>query len=817
MLIGKSVRSAAVCAACLAALPALARAEDQGPRPAEASRGAPEIVVTAQRRDEDPRDVPMSLAVHGRADLADYRIATAERLVERTPGFTLARSFRGAPIFTLRGVGFNTANMSASSPVGFAQDDMTLAYPVLTEGLLFDLARVEVAKGPQGTLFGRNTTGGLVRLISAQPTDDPEGYLTLRGGGYRSYGAEGALSGPLGAGFSARIAVSARRADEGWQTSIRRDDRLGREDRTALRAILRWAPSADASVSVTANWWRDGSDTQAPQSVEMVPQGLIALGLGPADWAAGAAQLGLPADFMDQSFSPRSAGQADWASAPLPWPAGATPAPLHFRNDNDFRSLSVKAAIGLAPGLTLEAQAHHLILHRASVTDNSGWAYENAITSGRGRIASDSGELRIVGSGARVDWTVGAIRTVDRVSDADQSWNGTNSLLQLFRVTAAQAAAAGGADAATQAAALYGFRDYLNSTRQTVRSFAVYGQARYRLAPGLGLTFGLRHTRDRTSVAGCSRDSGDGSLAATMNAYYTYAATGLTSAVAPGGCTTFLADLSQGLVEDRLAEDNLSGRLAVDWRPAAGVLVYGSVARGFKAGTFPNIEGNFAVQYTPARQEELWSWEAGVKAEPLSWLTVDTAAFYSRYRDKQLFGAIADPIFGALNRVLNVPRSHVWGAEARVEAQPAGRLRIDGSVSFVRTRIDDYIGLDDDFAPRDFAGARFPYAPELQFVINARQGIALPGAWEGSAELTYRYTGPQWGEVSTDPRYRIKPAGMIDLGLALASPGAAWRLSLFIRNLTDRYTWNAVHRPSDSFLRYAAMPRTWDLALTRTF
>lgn len=798
----------------------------------DVSDGPPPILVTAQRRVERNADVPLSVATLPGQYLAHQRIQDIAALVAEVPGFTLARSLRGPPILTLRGMGFNSLNMSATSPVGIYVDEMAMAYPVMSEGLLFDLERVEVVKGPQGTLFGRNTTAGLVNAVTVRPQQQAGGFLTFSGGSYAGHGAQGAFGGALAGALSARFAFSLDRTGKGWQQSITREDRLGRKDRMAARLSLRWEPPGGSDWLLTGNWWQDRSDTPAPQAAEPYPQGLVALGLAPADWPAGLTLFGLPADFLAQSFPPAGAAQANWAATQLPWGGSTggrnfTPAPLGFARHNDFRAIALQGNVPLHGATQLQLRASHAVFRRNEVTDNSGWAYENIISRGLGRIESLSGEARIAGKHGALDWVIGAIHSVDRVRDVDQTWAGTMSVLQGLRAVAAQYALASGADAAAVEDALYGFRDYQNSTTQTARSLAVYGQAAYR--PGaVGLTAGLRYTRDLTRFAGCSRDLGDGSLAATMNAFYR--GSGIPSDIAPGGCITFLGDLgaaaasggtvpfpAQGLFEDRLAEENLSGRLAVDWRPAPGTMVYASAARGFKAGTFPNIEGNVATQYAPARQEEVWSLETGIKAQPARWLDLDAAVFWSDYRNKQALGSIPDIVFGSLLRVLNMPRSHVYGMEASARLRPARQTTLEASLSLLRTRVDRFEGLDDFGQMRDFAGASFLYAPRQQWTVRAAQGFALPAGWTGQAGLSARYSSRQQADLTGDPRFAIRPYHLVDGSLALRSPQGRYDLDLFVKNLTNAYYWHAVHLAADSFARFAAMPRTWGASITRRF
>lgn len=759
------------------------------------------------------------------------RIDSISTLTAQVPGFTLARSLRGPPILTLRGIGFNSQNMSATSPVGFYQDEMALPFPVMSEGVLFDLERVEVVKGPQGTLFGRNTTGGVVNVVAAKPVWHTEGYLALSGGSYQGYGAQGALAGPLGGTLAGRIAFTIDRADKGWQQSVSRGDRLGKKDRVAARLGLLWQPSPAVEMLLAGNWWRDRSDTQVPQSVEIYPFGLVGLGLSPPDWSAGAAMLGLPTDFLAQAFRPTRPTQADWAVAQLPWGGSSggrnfTPAPLDFRKDNRFCSLSLSGTFRLNETLTVRTLSGYAHFRRDEVTDNSGWAYENAITHGTGRITSLSQEVRLTGTHSHLNWVAGAIYSVDRVKEVDTAWAGTNSILQSLRVVAAQFAAANGADAAGVDDALYGFRDYQNATRQQARSFALFGQGDYRPISQIGFTLGMRYTRDRTVFSGCSRDLGDSALAATMNAFYN--GIGIPSGIPPGGCTTFLGDLSaavagggavpaQGVHHDRLIEDNLSGRIAIDWRVQDGLMLYASLARGYKSGTFPNIEGNVAVQYFPARQEKVTSLETGIKSRPMRWLTLDASAFYSDYRDKQMFGGIPDIIFGSLTRVLNIPRSHIFGLEGTVTARPTQTLLLESSAAYLRTRIDAFVGLDDYGTTRDFAGSAFMYAPRLQMNARAEQGFSLSAEWSGRAGLSCRYSSAQQADHLGEPRFRIRPHHVCDASVSIEVSGNRTQLDLFVKNLTNSYYWNAVHLQSDSVARFAEMPRTWGAKLTRRF
>ncbi|HEX5378802.1 MAG TPA: TonB-dependent receptor plug domain-containing protein, partial [Phenylobacterium sp.] len=138
----------------------------------EADSTVEAIVVTAQRREQALNNVGMSIQAFGADQLQALRVTNIQDLSAAVPSFTVSRSYQGVPTYTLRGIGFNTINMSATSTVGTYVDEVAYAYPMMNTGPVFDLQRVEVLKGPQGTLYGRNTTAGLINFVTRKPTNE---------------------------------------------------------------------------------------------------------------------------------------------------------------------------------------------------------------------------------------------------------------------------------------------------------------------------------------------------------------------------------------------------------------------------------------------------------------------------------------------------------------------------------------------------------------------------------------------------------------------------------------------------------------------
>src|ERR1700691_24706 len=156
-----------------------------------------EVVVTAQRRSQNVQDVPASITVFTPQQLADFRIEQTGDLAAYTPGLNVSTSQFGDPVFSLRGVGMNNANINQNPAVTEYINEVALPSVGLLGFSLFDLERVEVLKGPQGDLYGRNTTGGAINFITARPTQDFSAYVDVNYGNYNLTQIEAEVGGPV--------------------------------------------------------------------------------------------------------------------------------------------------------------------------------------------------------------------------------------------------------------------------------------------------------------------------------------------------------------------------------------------------------------------------------------------------------------------------------------------------------------------------------------------------------------------------------------------------------------------------------------------
>jgi iron complex outermembrane receptor protein len=232
-----------------------------------------EIVVTAQRRSENIQDVPAAITVFTPQQLAEFRIEQTGDLAAYTPGLYVSTSQFGDPVFSLRGVGMNNANTNQNPSVTEYINEVALPSVAMLGFQLFDLERVEVLKGPQGDLYGRNTTGGAINFITARPTQDFSSYVDVNYGNFNltEIGAE--IGGGVTDTLAVRLAGHAISRD-GWQTDVASNNlggytesKNGSIERQAARFSALWTPSDNFQALFVGDASFDNSEVPAYKSM----------------------------------------------------------------------------------------------------------------------------------------------------------------------------------------------------------------------------------------------------------------------------------------------------------------------------------------------------------------------------------------------------------------------------------------------------------------------------------------------------------------------------------------------------------------------
>ncbi|MET0988793.1 MAG: TonB-dependent receptor plug domain-containing protein, partial [Steroidobacteraceae bacterium] len=301
----------------------------------------------------------------------------------------------------MRGIGFNESSLGAKPNVSVYVDEVPLAFPIVTAGAALDLERVEILKGPQGTLFGQNSTGGAISYIAAKPTNQLEAGVNAEYGRFNEANLEGFVSGPFSDSVRGRIAVKSEQSD-GWQKSYTTGRKLGDKDKLSGRALLEWTPTDVLQAQLTLSGYRDQSDNQAAQHIAVTP-------LAPS-------RIGLIPDIVAYPLSPRDSRAADWGPDDS------------YGRDNDFYQGALRVDYSLPNDLVLTAISAYSEYDQTSTVDADGLTVQNLEYISAGDIRSFSQELRLAGViGERAHWIVGANYADDKVKQRDSGFNGYNT------------------------------------------------------------------------------------------------------------------------------------------------------------------------------------------------------------------------------------------------------------------------------------------------------------------------------------------------------------------------------------------------------
>lgn len=745
----------------------------QSEPPGAASRGSlEEVVVTAQKREQSVNDIGMSVAALTASQLESRNIDGAADLARIVPGFSFADTGVNAPVYSLRGVGYFDYSLAASPAVSVYVDEVPLAYPTMTLGAAFDLQRVEVLKGPQGTLFGQNSTGGLVNYIAQRPTHDFDAGVTLGYGRFNRTELEGHISGPLTDTLRARVAVQNVQSDA-WQKSLTRDDENGETDRTSARVLLDWDASENLVLKFNINGYVDQGQTQATQAIAITP-------LTPA---------GLRPEVRDAPMAPADARAADWSAT------------RDLARDDEFYQASLRAEWRIADTVELTSISAYSDLKTRTYIDRDGMVNDNSQYDLMGSIRGFTQELRVAGEAGRLKWLIGGTYSADETRENQSvSIESASNVQNTFGVK---------------------FSDASNRIRNDIETHALFVNGDWMLTDSLSLTTGARYTETSLDFRGCTALTEPAAIQAFTNiSVFFRDLLGLPPAqfIPANGCVTLGSDFLPVEPHKKLTEDNVSWRTALNWRVTDDVLAYVSASRGYKAGNSITVAGSGDAQYDPVTQERLTAYETGLKATLLERsMQLNAAAFYYDYRDKQARSKIVDPVFGPLQALVNIPRSHAYGAELELQWAPITGLTINLGSAYLNTQIDEFTGFAAIGNARDFSGQPFSFAPKWQHNLDVDYQWPLGDSLKAFVGGGLTHRSDSTSDFGSDPLFDIDAYTLVDVRAGVASADEKWRVWAWSQNLTDEYYWHSVIRVQDSIVRIAAIPRTYGVTLSYRF
>jgi iron complex outermembrane recepter protein len=436
------------------------------------------IVVTAEKREENINNVGMSIQAATGAQLTKLGITSTEDLAKIVPGFVVTPNYYGTVVYTIRGVGFQDTSLAGSPTVSVYQDQMPLPFSILTAGSTLDLQRVEVLKGPQGTLFGENATAGAINYIANKPTDTFEAGGDLSLGNFKTANFQGFVSGPIANGLDMRLAVQSNNSGA-WQNGYAQQagQETGGQDFLNGRLALQWKPTDKFRALLTFNGWEDkgynqvgqlyglagGRNHQMPTFLLNYPNAphndqaagwLSCVNVSPFDPIAGQ-QLGdqyltpinpdgspaagsitglvtpgsnlAPAGYTGANAESETNGTAGHTAAVL---QGAQPTNcIPMRRNNDFFSVNLRMDYELPNGMTATSLTQYLNFHRRAGVDGAGVPEQDYQSLQIGKIESIYQEGRLAGDWwGKGHWVVGGNYQYDNTYDHFlQTYNGSTA------------------------------------------------------------------------------------------------------------------------------------------------------------------------------------------------------------------------------------------------------------------------------------------------------------------------------------------------------------------------------------------------------
>jgi iron complex outermembrane recepter protein len=728
--------------------------------PANPSAQVEEVVVTARKREESIQDVPVAVSAFTGEQLEQQGIKTPADLAKTVPSLSTGFSQNGASTvtFVLRGQSASDVILTIDQAIGLYADGGYIPRPYGLNAAMVDLQSVEVLKGPQGTLYGRNTTGGAINLISRSPDyAGLHGYVTGEVGNHESYKFTGAVNVPLiDDTLAARIAYQYWSREGYGSSRVTSQDLGGDHDDNYVRGSLRWNPTPYAQVDLKADYVRLRQNGLLGSVRAYIPQALtnqqaaLELGLNPnvpanlitAQNALMAIAAQGNADLFTSDSSTIHREDIDHYSFNL---TGT----FDISDNAMFKSITTYRSLENTKQYDLDGTRFHIL---EIVTDVPNTVPVNYNLPQRPLVEDEfySQEFNVSGSSFsdRLKWLVGAYYSNEIGYDTTQNDFRLNTTLfggNTFLINFNQG------------------RDIKNE------SWAFFTQNDFSITDQLSITAGLRYTEETRDMVAANRRFDP------INNRWLCGVTG-----APAGSRVDEADCFVPLPQD--TSSGTSYLLSLNYKFNPDTLVYLRTARGFRGGGFqlrtPDLQN-----FQPEVAEDI---EIGLKTDLFDRrLRANLAYYKTDYSNKQESQIIPlPPPRGNATIITNAAAATIQGFEAELFARPIEALTLRLAASWIDGKYDTYPGAlrYAGGTPVDATGEKFAYPP-WTVALGARYELAIgPGELALQADWSWR-DGAQPTARLVDPAL---PASLTDELVALQS-GAGGRASLSLLNLRADY------------------------------
>lgn len=721
--------------------------------------GLEEVVVSAQKREQNQQQVPIAITAFDASEIKNLGLRDTVRLVEQSIGVTLYDT-GPSPFIKIRGIGADTLSEALESSVSFYQDEVYRPTLASQYQQLFDTERVEVLRGPQGTLYGRNSNAGLIHIYSARPTEELTGYVEGQAGSYGQFIVEGAVSGPIASSVRGRLSLKSN-TDKGYQENQGSGggSNFGRTNYQAMRGQLEFDAASNVLVRLIAAHSRQRNTASLYGFRGLVDES----GVNPCSAAAV-----LDADCY--AVSPNGPFRVGNQKAT----EGFSEREESDMEDNaDTSDLTGIVRWSISPALEFVSVTGYEQLKRSYQDDADGTDF--GLFSG-----TDSGGNPVFAQAAE-DFSLRA-----------------NTLSQEFRLL-------GSHDKSNWVAGVYYFNDKKRNVDSAVPDFSIlasadvdttsaaaFGQLDYQLSPALTLTGGLRYTYDNRRAE---------------------VSTPYGPAVSPGG-SAFETFSTGG--------NYWTYRLGLQWHINDDTMLYANHSTGVKSGEFNVTLVSSADQAAPVGEERISSFETGIKWTFMQGKgRLNGALFYNQLKDYQTTVYETPPGGGlAASKFRNIDDVDVSGLEVELQMTPVNNLVFSIAAISLHSKVkSDEQVVSGPLLPPGFSGGtvypldgnELTQAPRLALNGYVNYDIPTDSAGTFSATADFNWQDEVYLSVANDP-YNVQEAyGLLNLRAGWQSPNARYYAQLFVENVTNAFYTSSSFSPEgfDRAVLIMGKPRTY--------
>ena len=757
---------------------------------AQNSMALEEVVVVAQKRAQSLQDVPIAVQALSADMLKQNGITTLSDISTITPGFKMADSQGVANVTALRGVNSFAFGFGLEESVPLYLDGVYLGNGFDMLGDLLDIRQIEILKGPQGTLFGRNASAGAVNVITNPPTNDFEATVGVGAGNYNLYTTRGLVNVPIiedvlmvRGGFSTRNR-------NGWQTNVITEKEDGFEqDRSAGFVRALWVASDSLDIEYSGDYSRQ-KDHSGYLSVNTVRT--FQSVWNQAD----------PASFYDGGNEKAASGNEgvsiSAAGGALQIPLAPAEATKDIIQDRKIIGNAFKATWDMNEDMTLTAITSYRKADTKTGFDADGGNFGLVNSWSTGTTKEFNQEFRLNVAWDSVDWMTGVNYYNQDRSQKDTTY--LSSLLSLQRV---------GLSAQD-----------LNITETSAgdnetEAYSVFGDATWHLTDALNLTAGLRYSYDEKTFK--LNDSNNDTFMDNGLVYPNY---------------DQLPDPSTHSWDDNW--DNLSGRVGVDYTSDDDVMLFATISQGYKSGGFNTrltVDGTAESGYvTPAfalapfDEEKNINYEIGVKSELMDGrMRFNSSVFYYVYKDLQILLAEANlPVA----RTVNASEVTGYGWDSEIVYLATEDLTFSANFLALNAEYTEDV-VDQTGTVRFEKGSKRPWSPDWAGTIAMNYVIDLGDTGELRTNLTYSYRddqlerGTQVTEIYTNEDNSQKGYGLLNGRVTFYTADEHWEVALWGKNILDEDYRNNINASANSvagvLTTVQGEPATYGLEATYNF